>query len=139
MSASSALDQLAREAARFADDWPRHGARLIEDEAKAQLYRDTGDGRFSRSRMGRGQVNVRASKGSADVEARGGVWTWLEEGTRAHETRARAGGVLRTPYGPRPAVRVRGVHARRTWTRAVTVAVPQAERLADTQFSKLVS
>ena len=39
------------------------GARLIEDEAKAQLYRDTGDGRFSRSRMGRGQVNVSAGKG----------------------------------------------------------------------------
>ena len=138
MSATSALEALARDAARFADDWPRTGARLIEDEAKAQLYRDTGDGRFSRSRMGAGQVVVRASSGSADVVARGGVWTWLEEGTRAHETRARAGGVLRTPYGPRPVVRVRGVRARRTWTRAVASSMPRAERDAQARFDRMV-
>ena len=89
--------------------------------------------------MGAGQVVVRASSGSADVEARGGVWTWLEDGTRAHETRARAGGVLRTPYGPRPVVRVRGVRARRTWTRAVAASMPQAEREAEQAFGRMVS
>ena len=71
MSATAALEALARNAERFASDWPRDGARLIEDEARAQLYRDTGDGRFSRSRMGAGQVNVRASSGSADVDGAG--------------------------------------------------------------------
>ena len=138
MSATDALSQLARDAARFADDWPRTGARLIETEATRQLLRDTGDGRFSRSRMGRAQVAVRAGSGSADVTARGGVWTWLEDGTRAHETRARAGGVLRTPYGPRPVVRVRGVRARRTWTRAVAASLPKAERDAEQAFGRMV-
>ena len=139
MSATSALEALARDAKRFADDWPRDGARVVEDEARRQLYRDTGDGRFSRSRMGRGQVVVRASSGSADVQARGGVWTWLEDGTRAHETRARAGKVLRTPYGPRPAVRVRGMSARHTWTRAVTASMPQVSRDADQAFGRMVT
>ena len=138
MSATSALEALARDAERFADDWPRDGARLIEDEARRQLFRDTGDGRFSRSTMGRGQVTVRAGRGSADVEARGGVWTWLEDGTRAHDDpgpgRQRARHPVRAaPGGPGP------------WRAPATDMdpgrrdiLPQAERDAEQAFGRMV-
>ena len=92
MSATSALEALARDADRFADEWPRDAARLVEDEARRQLLRDTGDGRFSRSHDGRRTSrHVSAGAGRADVTARGGVWTWLEEGTRPTTTTGQAG------------------------------------------------
>ena len=138
MSASTALNELARDATRFADDWPGRAADLIGQEARQQLMRDTGDGRFSRSNMSAGRVDVDDRRGTADVTARGGVWTWLEEGTRAHTVTAGAGKVLSTPYGPRPAVRVRGLTARRTWTRAVTASLPHAERQAEAMFDRMV-
>jgi hypothetical protein len=140
VSASDALDRLARDAARFADEWPRDGAHLIQTRMESALRADTGgDGRFSHSKMGAGTVDARTASGGASVAAGGsnGVWTWLEDGTRGHTSQAATGHALRTPYGPRQKVKVGGMKAKRTWSRNIGRAVDEAAAAARQRLNRL--
>lgn len=141
MTAAANIRSYGRDVRRFADDQPAAGAQLLEAAIESQLRADTGgDGGFSRGRdMGRATIDVDAGRGSADVSAAGSmaVWAILERGTRGHETHARAGGVLATPYGPRRSVRVSGVGPRRTWTRANDQAMPRIVADTERRFAQL--
>lgn len=141
MSASDALDRLAKGAARFADEWPRDAADLIAQRMTTALRADTGgDGRFTNSKMGAGTVDAKTAAGGASVAAGGsqGVWTWLEHGTRGHTSQAAPGHALRTPQGPRAKVKVRGMRAKRTWSRNIGRAVDEAKADAKARLGRLV-
>ena len=100
MTAAAALGRLARDVARFADDWPRQGAEVAAGVLRGQLAAD-GGGTFSKAPGMSARVEVRPGSGSAEAVGVGGGWTWLQHGTRPHTVNAKAGGFLRTPYGPR--------------------------------------
>jgi hypothetical protein len=140
-SAAAAIRSYADDVRRLADEQPAAGAALLAETIDAALRADTGgDGGFSHGQgMGRATVDVLTRSGSADVIGAGsrGVWAILEHGTRGHEVRAGRGGFLRTPYGPRRAVNVSGVAARRTWTRANERALPLIENETERRFAQI--
>ena len=127
----------ARDVARFADDWPRHGAEVAAEIVTAALAGD-GGGRFSNAPHMSARVEVRGGNGSASAVGVGGGWTWLEHGTRSHTVNAKGGGFLRTPYGPRRKVEITGMPAKRTWTRGAARAVDAARKDAAAQLAKAV-
>ena len=139
MSAGDALDRLARDAARFADEWPRDGADLIAERMVSALRADTGgDGRFShvpdgcRRRRRHRRVRLRR-RGRCRLQGCGRGWNTEPAVT---SSRRPPGKALRTPYGPRARVKVSGMAAKRTWTsnvgRAVDAAADDARaRLAE--------
>lgn len=140
MSLGAPLDRLARDARRFADDWPREGAAIIERSVAARLRQAPGGG--SVGGIGSASVKVDASPGSADVSADGSMrlWSWMENGTRAHAIAAastRRRDALSTPYGPRRRVKVRGWRAGHTWTAGVAAADPLVVRDAVARQDKL--
>jgi hypothetical protein len=113
---------------------------VLAERISSELRAATGgDGRLSRHPGGAADVSQEAGQGSADVSASGnrGVWGILEKGTTPHITRAKGRGLLRTPYGPRPFVRVSGVPARRTWSRGVEAGTPDVIRSAETTFKEV--
>lgn len=133
MSLGSPLNKLADGAKRFADDWPRLGAQLIAQSVQKQLHTAPGGGNIRG--IGSATVTVDSSPGSADVSAAGSrrVWSWIEDGTSAHRIAARSTrrtDALRTPYGPRRRVKVRGMRAGHTWSTGLARADPQVVRLA---------
>ena len=123
MSGADVVRGWASDVRRFADDWPRQGGAVLARAVVDQLNADTGDGRLSHDRRGGvANVEVTAGRASADVTGAGSIGTWviLESGTRAHPVTGKGTtGVVRTPYGPRRTVTVRGARARQTWTRGV--------------------
>lgn len=140
MSLGAPLERLAKDAKRFADDWPREGAAIIERAVMSELAAAPGGGAVGG--IGRATVTVEASAGSADVSGDGSmrVWSWLENGTRAHPIAAastRRSDALSTPYGPRRRVTVAGWRARRTWTAGVARADPLVVRDAEARLAKL--
>ena len=137
MTAAAALDRLARDVARFADDWPRQGAEVAAGVLRGQLAAD-GGGSFSKAPGMSARVEVRPGSGSAEAVGVGGGWTWLQDGTRSHTVNAKAGGFLRTPYGPRRTVNVSGMAAKNTWGKGAGKAVAAAARDATAAFSKAV-
>jgi hypothetical protein len=137
VAAAAALGRLARDVARFADDWPRQGAEVAAGVLRSQLAAD-GGGTFSKAPGMSARVEVRPGSGSADVVGVGGGWTWLQDGTRPHTVNAKAGGFLRTPYGPRRRVNVSGMAAKGTWDKGAGRAVDAAARDAAAAFSKAV-
>lgn len=122
MSLGAPLVRLARDADRFAKDWPHEGAVIIERAVTAELRSAPGGGNVPG--VGRATVEVESSAGSADVSAAGSmrVWSWVENGTRAHDVNARPGGYLRTPYGPRRRVHVSGWRATGAWSNGIQSA-----------------
>lgn len=127
MSLGDPLRKLARDASALHSEWPLAGARIIEEEASRQAASATGgDGRLSGWKSaGTADVRVTGGNGEATVTANGALWKILEEGTRAHDVAARSDrptDALRTPYGPRRRVHVRGRRAMNTWTRAIQTA-----------------
>jgi hypothetical protein len=137
VAAAAALGRLARDVARFADDWPRQGAEVAAGVLRSQLAAD-GGGTFSKAPGMSARVEVRPGAGSAEVVGVGGGWTWLQNGTRAHSVAARGGGFLRTPYGPRRTVHVEGMAAKNTWTNGAGRAVDAARRDAVSSFARVV-
>jgi hypothetical protein len=137
VAAAAALGRLAREVARFADDWPRHGAEVAAGVLRGELAAD-GGGSFSNAPGMSARVEVRPGSGSAEVVGAGGGWTWLQHGTRAHTVNARSGGFLRTPFGPRRRIEITGMAAKGTWTKGAGRAVDAAQRDAAAAFSKAV-
>ena len=131
-SGSATIRGWGRDIQRFEREAPRDAIAEVEDAVAQQLRRDTGgDGGFSHGRnLGRASLRVTARPGEAELEAAGSlrVWGILQGGTSGHETRARKGRLLRTPYGPRPAVRVSGVKARETFTKAAQAGLKDAQR-----------
>ena len=65
------------------------------------------------------------------------VWGILEGGTSAHVVNARAGGFLRTPYGPRRRVKVSGAPARHTFTEAADRGLDRAAKDAEAAWSRI--
>ena len=126
----------------MANEWPRDAGELTQRTIDQQLKAATGgDGGFSRGRaLGRATVTVQPRAGGATVtgSGSGAVWKILEEGTGRHTVTARPGKFLRTPHGPRRQVTVGGVRARRTWTKAVAVAIPQVRADAARTFARVV-
>lgn len=120
MSGAADIRGWGRDIQRFEREEPRSAIRVVDDAVRQQLQRDTGgDGGFSHGRnLGRATTRVTSRAGEAEVAAAGSlrVWGILQGGTSGHETRASRGRLLRTPYGPRPSVRVSGVRARETFT-----------------------
>lgn len=132
-SAGDSLRRLATRAERFERQWPDEAAAVVERAVAGQLRSATGDGAFSHGRkMGRATVAVRRHGKTTVVSADGSraVWAILERGTRAHDVKARAGKVLRTPNGPRAKVHVSGVKGRRSWSKGVESATPQVRSSA---------
>jgi hypothetical protein len=127
--------------ARFADTWPADGAKVVDETIQARLRADTGgDGGLSRGRsMGRATTRIVKGTRSADVVAAGSrrVWGILEGGTSAHTVTAKNGKLLRTPYGPRPAVNVAGVSARHTFTEAADDGLDKASRDAEQAWARV--
>lgn len=141
MAAGDGLRRLAKRAERMEREWPRDAARDLERVVTGNLRAATGDGALSHGRrMGKATVDVHGSAGKATVEAGGSmaVWAIIEAGTKPHTVRAGRGGVLRTPFGPRPAVTVSGAPARRTWTRGVARGMPAVETSAERAFRNMV-
>jgi hypothetical protein len=125
---------------RFADDWPAQGARLVDDSIRRRLNADAGDGGLSHGRnMGRATTRINVRDGDAEVVADGSrrVWGILEGGTSAHVVRAAPGRMLRTPFGPRPSVRVSGVRARRTFSEGADDGLARAEQDASSAWSRI--
>ena len=125
---------------RFADDWPGQAAELVDDAIRRRLNADSGDGGLSHGRnMGRATTRITVRDGDATVDADGSrrVWGILEGGTTAHVVTAGRGRLLRTPYGPRPSVRVAGVRARHTFTIGADTGLQAAERDADSAWSRI--
>lgn len=140
MNGAAVVEGWARAVARFADEWPNRGAAVASRRVDAIVAADTGgDGRLSNYRGGRATVAVEEGGGEAAVRADGslGLWSILEEGTKAHTVRARPGGFLATPFGPRRMVQVAGVHARQTWTKGAAAGLVAAERDAYDAFDRI--
>ena len=140
MSLGAPLRRLARDAAQLADDWPRQGAEIVERAVTQELAQAPGRGNVSG--IGRATIEVDASPGQATASAAGSMvlWSWLENGTSAHDVAAastRRTDALSTPYGPRRRVRVRGWRARSTWSRGLARADPQVRRDLDNRFGQL--
>jgi len=131
----------ARDVQRFADDWPAAGAEVVDETITARLRADTGgDGGLSHGRgLGRATTRITKRRGEAEVSADGSmrVWGILEGGTSTHTVKARGGGFLRTPYGPRRTVTVSGVPARRTFTEAAETGLQAAARDAEAQWARI--
>ena len=125
---------------RFADDWPAQGARVVDDAIRRRLIADSGDGGLSHGRnMGRATTRITVRSGDAEVVADGSrrVWGILEGGTSPHVVRAAPGRMLRTPFGPRPSVRVSGVRARRTFTQGADDGLTRAAQDAESAWTRV--
>ena len=141
MSGAPVIRGWAQDIQRFADTAPRQAIRVVDDAVRDQLQHDTGDGSFSRGRnLGRATTRVTSSAGEAEVEAAGSlrVWAILESGTSAHQVRADRGRLLRTPYGPRPAVRVSGVPPRQTFSRGAQAGLEDAAQELERAWGQAV-
>lgn len=144
MSAGDPLRKIARDASRFEAEWPLAGARIIAAEASRQAASATGgDGRLSRWKsIGAATVDVSGGNGQATVTGQGGLWSVLENGTTAHEAAAASASprdALRTPYGPRRRVRVKGVPGKNTWTRAMLTAERQVTTATNAALDRIGS
>jgi hypothetical protein len=131
MSGAADIRAWGEDIQAFARDAPGDAIRVVDQAIRDQLQQDTGgDGALSHGRdLGRATTQVRARDGEAQVDAAGSlrVWAILESGTSGHEVRAPRGHFLRTPYGPRPSVRVSGVPGRETFTRAAQSGLEDAQ------------
>jgi hypothetical protein len=138
--AASEIRGFADDVRRFVDDWPADAADVVNESIRRRLAADIGDGTFSHGRtMGRATTRITVRGGSAEVAADGSrrVWGILEGGTSPHVVRARPGRMLRTPFGPRPTVRVSGVRARRTFTEGADDGLTRAARDAESAFARV--
>lgn len=147
MSAAAELGAVASAARRFGTEYLRAASKLVEDEIIKQLNADTGgNGALSNApKLKAASTRVRITSDAAYIRNAGSkvIWAWLEEGTGAHTIRrkrragrGRRGRALRTPYGPRASVSVRGMTAKNTWTKGSEAGVELAEREAVVQFEK---
>jgi hypothetical protein len=131
MSAAPVIRGWARDITRFGVVAPGEVIDVVDEAIVDQLRRDTGgDGAFSLGRkLGKATTRVTARPGEAVVAASGSrsVWGILEGGSTAHTVKAKRGKLLRTPYGPRPSVRVSGVPARHTFQRGAETGLDKAE------------
>jgi len=141
VSGAGTIRGWGRDIQRFTRDAPRQAIRVVDDAVTQQLRRDTGgDGGFSHGRnLGRATTRVTSSAGEAEVAASGSlrVWGILQGGTSGHEVRPGGRGLLRTPYGPRPFVRVSGVSARETFTRGAQTGLEGAARELESRWVDL--
>jgi hypothetical protein len=137
---ASEIKGWADDVRRFADDWPADGARIVDEAVRRRLNADTGDGGLSHGRnMGRATTRINVRGGEAEVVADGSrrVWGILEGGTSPHVVKASRGRMLRTPFGPRPSVRVSGVRPRHTFTEGADDGLARAARDAESAWAKV--
>lgn len=143
MSGAADVRAFAADVRRFADAAPGESIAAVDEAITAQLRRDTGgDGSLSRGRkLGRATTSVRRKRGEAEVVPSGSrnVWGILQGGTSAHVVRAKRGGFLATPYGPRRQVHVSGAPARHTFTEGAATGIADAQRDMERRWAQLGS
>jgi hypothetical protein len=131
----------ARDVEAFAREQPAELAEVIDERVTEQLRRDTGgDGALSNGRaLGRATTRIDARVGEAEVRADGsiGLWRLLESGSKPHEIAAPRGRLLRTPYGPRRSVHVRGVRGRRTFSTGAQRGLTDASREMQQRWAQI--
>lgn len=73
----------------------------------------------------------------------GAIWSWLENGTRAHEIgvskKGRRKHLLINGNWVTGPIRVRGMRAKRTWSKGIEQGTPDVIKLAEQLLAKAVS